>query len=67
MTWILLMMLGMIVGSIVLERVLPLRVKERLGMAICWMMMAVTMSFLISATIGLLAVLGWRGYLIITA
>ena len=34
MTWIFLMMLGMIVGSIIIERILPQRTKDRLGAAI---------------------------------
>jgi len=55
--WILLVMLGMIGGSIVVELILPLAVKERLGATICWLMMAVTMTFLGAATVGLVFVM----------
>lgn len=58
MLWVALMMLGLIAGSIVMEAVLPARVKEPLGSAICWGMMFVTMSFLVLATVGLAVVLG---------
>jgi hypothetical protein len=58
MVWVALMMLALIGGSIVMEFVLPSRVKEPLGSAICWGMMFVTMSFLILATAGLAVVLG---------
>lgn len=51
MKFIFLMMLAMIVGSIVVELVLPARVKQALGNAICWMMMAVTMASLSAATL----------------
>ena len=57
MGWILLVMLGMIGGSIVVELILPHTIKERLGAVICWMMMAVTMTFLGLATVGLVVVL----------
>jgi hypothetical protein len=50
-------MLAMIGGSVVIELILPVSLKERLGAAICWSMMAVTMTFLGSATLGLLAVI----------
>jgi hypothetical protein len=53
MTWIFLMMLGMIVGSIIIEQILPQRAKDRLGGFICWGMMAVTMFFLMAAAAGL--------------
>ena len=56
MAWIFMVMLGMIVGSIVLELVLPQRVKNALGSAICWMMMGITMGFLVLAAFGLVAV-----------
>jgi hypothetical protein len=56
MTWIFLMMLGMIGGSIVVELVLPARIKQALGNAICWSMMAVTMTTLGLCTLGLLYV-----------
>ena len=59
MAWIFLVMLGMIVGSVVVELILPLRVKERLGAAICWSMMAITMTFLGASTLGLLFV-AWQ-------
>jgi hypothetical protein len=57
--WIFLVMLGMIAGSVVVELILPLRVKERLGAAICWSMMAITMTFLGASTLGLLFV-AWQ-------
>lgn len=62
MTWIFLMMLGMIGGSIVVELILPAAIKQSLGNAICWMMMAVTMTSLGLATIALLAVT-WINYI----
>jgi hypothetical protein len=49
-------MLAMIAGSLVIELILPMRIKERLGAAICWSMMAVTMTFLGAASLGLIAV-----------
>jgi hypothetical protein len=52
--FIFLVMLGMIVGSIVVELVLPQGVKDRLGAAICWGMMSLTMTFLGLSTLGLL-------------
>ena len=55
--WIFLTMLAMIGGSIVIELILPMRIKERMGAAICWSMMAVTMTFLGAASLGLLAVI----------
>ena len=54
MSFIFLVMLGMIVGSIVVELILPQAAKDRLGSAICWGMMAMTMTFLGLATVGLL-------------
>lgn len=54
MTWIFLMMLGMIGGSIVAERILPQRTKDRMGAMICWGMMAITMTFLGLSAIGLI-------------
>ena len=54
MTWIFLVMLGLIGGSYLVEKVLPLALKERLGVATCWTMMAVTMTFLGLSTVGLL-------------
>ena len=59
MAWIFLVMLGMIAGSVVVELILPLRVKERLGAAICWSMMAITMTFLGASTLGLVFV-AWQ-------
>ena len=53
-TWIFLVMLGLFAGSYVLEKILPLGLKERLGLAACWTMMAVTMTFLGLSTVGLL-------------
>ena len=56
MTWIFLMMLGMIIGSIIIERILPQPTKDRLGAVICWCMMALTMSFLTLSAVGLIFV-----------
>ncbi|MFQ5513011.1 MAG: hypothetical protein ACE5FG_01130 [Myxococcota bacterium] len=53
MTWIFLMMLAMIGGSIVVELVLPQRTKDRLGTLICSLMMLVTMAFLVLSAVGL--------------
>jgi hypothetical protein len=53
-----LMMLGMIALSIVLELILPLRIKQTVGKAICWGMMGITMTFLGLATVGLVLVFG---------
>ena len=58
MIWVLLMMLGLIAGSIVMEFALPSSVKQPLGSAICWGMMFITMTFLVLATAGLAVVLG---------
>jgi hypothetical protein len=57
-TFIFGMMLALIVGSIVLELILPMRVKQRLGVVICWGMMAFTMTFLVASTVGLAGILG---------
>jgi hypothetical protein len=54
MTFIFLAMLAMIVGSIVVELILPQAVKDRVGTVICWGMMGLTMTFLGLATLGLL-------------
>ena len=62
MGWIFLVMLAMIAGSIVIELILPMRVKERLGAGICWSMMAVTMTFLGASTLGLLFVV-WANFI----
>ena len=56
MTWIFLVMLGMIAGSIIIEQILPQRTKDRLGALICWGMMALTMFFLMAAAAGLIGV-----------
>jgi hypothetical protein len=56
-------MAAIIVSGIVLEWILPQRLKDRLGAMICWAMMAVTMTFLGAATLGLIAVL-WIYYLL---
>ncbi len=56
MTWIFMVMLGMIVGSIIVEQILPQRTKDKLGALICWSMMAVTMSFLTLSAVGLIIV-----------
>ena len=46
MTWIFVMMGLMIGGSVLSEWVLPAKAKEPLGVAACWMMMSITMTFL---------------------
>ncbi len=51
-------MLVMIAGSLVLEKILPMALKEKLGTVICWSMMALTMTFLGLSTLGLLYVIG---------
>jgi hypothetical protein len=56
-TFILVFMFGLIIGSIVLEAVVPSRIKNVLGVGICWSMMAITMSFLVLSTVGLAAVI----------
>ncbi len=56
MTWIFMVMLGMIVGSIAIERILPQRTMDKLGAVICWLMMAITMSFLGLSAVGLVIV-----------
>lgn len=61
MGWIFLVMLAMIAGSVVVELILPLQFKERLGAAICWSLMAVTMTFLGASTLGLLFV-AWQNF-----
>lgn len=60
MVFILGVMLLMIVGSIVLEFILPASIKERLGVAICWTMMAITMTFLGLSTVGLVVIIGYQ-------
>jgi hypothetical protein len=54
MEFVLIAMLAMIGGSIVVEIVLPQPIKDRLGAAICWGMMAITMTFLGISTVGLI-------------
>lgn len=54
MGFIFLVMLAMIVGAFVIEAILPLRTKDRLGAMICWGMMSITMTFLGLSTLGLL-------------
>ena len=61
-TWILMVMLGLIAGSIVIEWVLPQKIKDAAGAAICWTLMAITMTFLGAATLGLLWAT-WTQYL----
>ncbi len=56
MTWIFMVMLGMIAGSIIIERILPQRTKDKLGAVICWSMMAITMSVLALSAVGLVIV-----------
>jgi len=60
--FIFLVMLAMIVGSIVVELVLPQGFKDRLGTLICWGMMSITMTFLGLSTIGLIY-FTWLRYL----
>jgi hypothetical protein len=60
--FIFLIMLAMIAGSIVVELILPQAFKDRVGTAVCWGMMGVTMAFLILSTIGLL-VATWYQYI----
>ncbi|MCP4006470.1 MAG: hypothetical protein GY725_20015 [bacterium] len=62
MGWIFMVMLGMIVGSIIIEKILPQGVKDQMGAAICWSMMALTMTFLGGATIFLL-IMTWMRYI----
>ena len=54
MQFVLYAMLVMIAASIATELVLPKALKDRLGTAICWGMMAITMAFLGLSTAGLL-------------
>jgi hypothetical protein len=54
------MMLAMIAGSIVLELILPARIKNTLGVGICWTMMAITMTFLGASTLALAWVIFWN-------
>lgn len=54
MQFVLYAMLVMIAASIATEFLLPRTLKDRLGTAICWGMMAVTMAFLGLSTVGLI-------------
>ncbi len=54
MGFIFVVMLAMIVAAFVIEAILPLRAKDRLGAMICWGMMSLTMTFLGLSTVGLL-------------
>ena len=47
-------MLGLIVGSYLLEKILPLGLKERLGTATCWAMIrsSTRLAFASSKTVG---------------
>jgi hypothetical protein len=56
MTFIVVAMLVMIIGSIILELILPTGLKRALGTAICWGMMAITMTFLGLSTLALIYV-----------
>lgn len=60
MAFVFLFMLAMIVGSIVVEMILPQALKDRLGALVCWSLMAVTMTFLMLSTIGLLVATWYR-------
>ena len=60
MGWIMTVMLSLIVASLILERILPLRIKEVAGTAIVWTLMAITMAFLSVSTVALLLILGAR-------
>jgi hypothetical protein len=54
MQFVLYAMLAMIAASIATELALPRAIKDRLGTAICWGMMAITMAFLGLSTVGLI-------------
>ena len=60
MAFIFLFMLAMIAASIAVEFILPQAAKDRIGTAVCWGMMGVTMAFLILSTLGLLAATWFR-------
>ena len=62
MTFIVTMMLGLIVASIIAELILPTALKSRLGTVITWGMMAITMTFLGLSTLGLIYV-AWTNIL----
>ncbi len=58
MGWIALVMLILIAASLVLEWILPMRLKDAAGAFICWSLMAITMAFLGLSTVGLVYVIG---------
>ncbi len=60
MLWIAGVMLVLIIGSTVADLALPEALKERLGVMICWAMMAITMTFLSLASLGLLWLLAFQ-------
>ena len=60
MLWIAGVMLVLIIGSTVADLALPEALKERLGVMICWTMMAITMTFLSLASLGLLWLLAFQ-------
>ncbi len=60
MLWIAGVMLVLIVGSTVADLALPEALKERIGVVICWGMMAITMTFLSLASLGLLWMLAFQ-------
>lgn len=62
MTFIVIAMLTLIVGSIILELILPAGLKRVLGTSITWAMMAITMTFLGLSTLGLIYV-AWTNIL----
>jgi hypothetical protein len=57
MQFVFLVMALTIVAGLLIERILPQPLKDRLGAMICWAMMAVTMTFLGLATLALIWVL----------
>ena len=62
MTWIFLMMLAMIGGSILVELILPATIKQKLGNVICWLLIAITMGSLGLCSL-LLAFVTWTNYI----
>ena len=62
MTFIVIAMLTLIIGSIILELILPTGLKRVLGTAITWAMMAITMTFLGLSTVALIYV-AWTNIL----
>jgi hypothetical protein len=51
-------MLTLIFFSLVLEWILPMRLKDAAGAAICWGLMAITVTFLGLSTLGLVYTVG---------